>query len=742
MEEEDVVKEAYDRFQRGMEEEEENRNRAKEAIKFRDLDQWPEHVKQQRMNDPDGERPCMTLDKINQYINQVKNDQRQNKPAIKCRPIDDKGDVKVAEVVQGIIRHIEDVSRADIAYSTGTEHAVDGGFGYWRVITEYVDDDSFDQEPRIKRVRNRFSVLLDPDHQEPDGSDAKWAFIFDKVLRTEFESQYPDADPVSFTDYGEIMGDWCSDEHIIVAEYYRLVYEESTLYLSKDGRITDKDPGEAEKTRTVKTPKWEWRKLTSAEELDFRVIDCKYLPIVQVLGNEIDLDGKRRTSGMVRGAMDSMRMYNYSASAFVEMVALAPKAPWTAAAGQIENHETEWNEANRRNFSVLTYNPVLEGNVLVPMPQRNPMPGVPVGWQQLMANMEHDIQSSMGQYASNLGQQTSATSGKQELALQRKGDTGTFHYVDNVALGIRQTGRILIDMISRIYDTERVTRILGENGDEAWAMISPGQGSSVREITGKNGKKIVSYDLGVGKYDVTVTVGPAYATKRAEGAEMMANMITTRPELLNLIGDLAFRAMDTPYSDEIADRLKKMLPPELRGQVEDSDLPPDVMEAVAQAKAELDQEKQMMAAAAQEIQKLQDTAQMESNQAEKAKSLASAEIAKLNIEQSELQSAKEVFKAKVAEEDAKRRLAVIEYKDQMKEAGEQEEQERSEMEYEALKEIVQVIVGSNQELAKAVQAMQAEMARPKIKRSKVTAPSGKVYEHESIEQGIEETQES
>lgn len=635
----DLLATARKRFERCIEAETKNREKALEAIKFRNLEQWPDGIKRDRENDPEGARPCLVVDKINQYINQVKNDQRQNRPAIKVRPVDDKGDKEVAEIYQGIVRHIEDVSKADHAYDTAYEHAVDGGFGYWRIITEYTDENSFEQDIRVKRVRNRFSVYLDPDHQEPDGSDAKYGFITEWLPRDDFKATYPDADACDWESDGKDLAEWVKKDEVRIAEYFYFENVKGKLLLLEDGRSMLESEAKELMGQGVELPavikdrdttmrKVKWCKMSGKERLEERDWPGKYIPIIEVVGNELDIEGERHLSGMVRAAMDAQRIHNYSSSSFVENVALAPKAPFIAAVGQIEGQENDWQTANRRNLAVLQYQPVSVDGHPVPPPIRMPMPGISPGWQQVMANTEHDIQASLGMYSASVGEESNEKSGKAILARQREGDVANFHYIDNLARSIRHTGRILVDLIPKVYDTERVARILGEDGTHSMAMLNPEQEAPVI----KTGVKKI-YNLGIGKYDVSVTVGPSYTTKRQEAAESMVELVRAQPELMSIVGDLMIRNMDWPGADQIADRLKTMLPPQIQ-QLEDKDTDDPKMAAVhAQYESTIAQVKEEAAAFIQELQqKLQEAMSDNQDKEQKIRELTLA----VNNKQGEL----------------------------------------------------------------------------------------------------------
>lgn len=563
----DKLETARKRFTRCLEAMDNNRRRAEEADKFSaGLDQWPEEIKRERDQDM---RPCLVMDETNQYINQIKNDQRQNKAAIKVRPVDDKADKKVAEMLQGVIRHIEDVSQADIAYDTAFEHALRGGYGYWRIYTDYCDDESFDQELKIGRIRDRFSVYLDPDHQEPDGSDSKFGFVTEWIKTEDFKRDYPGFDVKSWEKDRE-YADWIKDDMIQIADYFFIKESPRTLVSLPDGSTAWKDEIpegisiDGLKTREVMVEKVIWQKINGADILEETDWVGKYVPIVEVIGNESEIEGERILTGIVTAAMDAQRMHNYAISAMVENVALAPKSSYIHAVGQLEGFEKTWADANRRNIPTLPYHPMSVDGIAVPPPQRQPPPGLSSGWAEVAMMSRGFIQASMGMYAASIGAEGQEKSGKAILARQREGDVASFHYHDNLARSIRHTGRILVDMIPKIYDTKRVVRILGEDGTPDAVMFDPMMERAMAEAQRPDGSVMMLYNPTMGKYDVSVNVGPSYSTKRQEAAETQMQMVQAAPELMPLVGDIMIRNMDWPGADQIADRLKAMLPPQIK----------------------------------------------------------------------------------------------------------------------------------------------------------------------------------
>ena len=328
--------------------------------------QWPADVLSTRgsvQGQTLNARPCLTINKLPQHIKQVTNDQRQNRPAGKVIPADDKADIEVAEIFDGLVRHIEYISDADVAYDTACENQVTFGEGYIRLYTDYCDDDSFDQDIRIGRVRNSFSVYMDPTIQDPCGSDAEWCFITEDILKEEYERDYPNAKPISSL-MAQGVGDqsvsqWINEDTIRIAEYFYAEYEKTTLNLYPNGESYYADAPESAqmaqmglaptKTRKVNRRKIKWCKINGFEILDEKEWAGKWIPVIRVVGNEFEVDGRMFVSGIVRNSKDAQRMYNYWVSQEAEMLALAPKAPFIGYGGQFECYEMQWKTPNTNN---------------------------------------------------------------------------------------------------------------------------------------------------------------------------------------------------------------------------------------------------------------------------------------------------------------------------------------------------------------------------------------------------------
>jgi len=576
--------------------------------------QWPEDILATRgavQGQTINARPCLTINKLPQHVRQVTNDQRQNRPSGKVIPVDDKADVEVAEIFNGMVRHIEYISDADVAYDTACENQVSYGEGYIRILTDFCDADSFDQDIKIGRIRNSFSVYMDPLIEDPCGSDARWCFITQHMDRDEYERLYPNATPASSIQTlgvgDQSVSQWVNEKTVTIAEYFYTEYKEKTLNLYSNGMTaflgTSMDKalkaefGEPRKSRASSQKVIKWCKINGYEVLESTEWLGKYIPVVRVVGNEYEVDGKVYVSGLVRNAKDAQRMYNYWVSQEAEMLALAPKAPFIAYGGQFEGYEHQWKTANTQNWPYLEVNPDVkdgQGQVL-PLPQRAMPPMAQTGLIQAKMGAADDIKATTGQYDSSIGATSNERSGKAILARERQTDTSTYHYVDNLARAIRYITRQIVDLIPHIYDTERIARIIGIDGETSTVKTNPDQPEPVRKIIDERGIVIEKiYNLGVGKYDVCVTTGPSYMTKRQEALEAMAQLLQGNPQLWAVAGDLFVKDMDWPGAQEIAKRLAKTIDPKLLSNPDESPEMQAAQQQIEQMGQEMNQMHQML----------------------------------------------------------------------------------------------------------------------------------------------------
>ena len=573
--------------------------------------QWPADVLATRgsvQGQTINARPCLTINKLPQHVRQVTNDQRQNRPAGKVIPVDDKADVEVAEIFDGIVRHIEYISDADVAYDTACENQVTYGEGYIRVLTEYCNDQSFDQDLRIGRIRNSFSVYMDPTIQDPCGSDAEWCFITEDLTKSEYERLYPDASPISSIMQQGVgdssLSQWLTENTVRIAEYFYYKHTPQKLHMYPNGESYFEGSPEDKhlraiglrpiKSRTVDVKKVMWLKTNGFDVLEEREWAGKWIPVIRVVGNEYEVDGRLYVSGLIRNAKDAQRMYNYWVSQEAEMLALAPKAPFIGYGGQFEGYEEKWKTANTTNWPYLEVNPdVTDGmGAVLPLPQRAQPPMASSGLLQAKAGASDDIKSTTGQYDPSLGATSNERSGKAILAREKQSDTGTYHYVDNLARAVRHVTRQLVDMIPKIYDTERIARIIGIDGETGIAKINPMQEEPVKRIVDQAGVVLEKiYNPGVGTYDVCVTTGPSYMTKRQEAMDAMSQLLQGNPQLWQVAGDLFIKNMDWPGAQEMSKRFAKTIDPKILG-ADDNDKSPELQAAEQQIQAmgaELDQ---------------------------------------------------------------------------------------------------------------------------------------------------------
>jgi hypothetical protein len=572
---EEVWKECSERLRRAIEAESENRSQGVQALEFRDGHQWPDDLYNQRKID---KRPSLTINHTNTFCRRVVNNMRQQRPRIKVHPVGDGADIEVAKVIEGIIRHIENISNASVAYDTGGESAVNIGWGYARVLTEYIDEKSRDQEIKIAAVRNTFTAYIDPAAQLPDGSDMDWFIFTQKMKRAEYNRLYPQADNKEFqhTGLGDDMTDWETKDEIRLAEYFRIARTTATLHYMSNGMNLWADEikklsaelasANVTEVGTRKSYKREvqWFRVNGAQVIEKRTLPGRYIPVVRFEGNVLDLNGRIRRKGMVADLMDPARMFNYWRTKQTEVLALTPMAPWTGAAGQFDGHP-EWNDANQKPYSRLEYEPTFieqpDGSKTpLPPPQRAQPVQVPAGFTDAAQGAQQDLQAVAGMpHEPGADTPGAVVSG---IALRRRqalSDIGHFQYYDNQTQAIAQIGRICLDYIPVYISTQRMQRILGDDGVPSMVKVN------------EKAEDKVKNDLTVGRYDVVMDTGPGYETKRQEAAETMVDLLKIAPlaEIVAKVGaDLAIRAIDAPYMDELADRIMGQTPEGLKKMME------------------------------------------------------------------------------------------------------------------------------------------------------------------------------
>ncbi|MCG7873178.1 MAG: hypothetical protein JAZ11_13865 [Candidatus Thiodiazotropha lotti] len=572
--------------------EEENRDNAEKDIRFSRLsEQWPRDILESRRKKG---QICLTINRLPSFIRQVVNNARMKKPQIKIHPVDDKGDKDTANVMNGLIRNIEYTSSADVAYDTGVESAVTAGYGYWTIGTDYANDDTFDMDIKINRVANIFSIYGDPESTAADSSDWNSAFVLDTVSESDFEKKY--GKKARKIDWGGESGltlkkgrhaGMTRNKGVVLAKWWQR-HEGSKIILE----LTNGEVIEAEsymeiahdlassgihvhKERTVKTHDVTVSTLSGAEILDQEDWPGIYIPIIPVYGDEVVVDDKRHFLSFIRDAKDPQRMLNFWRTQSTQLVALAPNAPYIGRKNSFQSDKYKWETAHKESWAYIQY----DGDV---PPVRQGFTGPPAGAIQEALNASDDIKSVLGLFDASLGARSNETSGRAIEARQREGDTSTFHFSDNHVRAIQHTGRVLIDLIPKIYSGKRMIRILGDRGtDPKVVPIGPSpeqaqmpsqsemglagfapntaQGGDQDAFTDEAEPEKI-YDLTLGKYDLVVSAGKDYQTQRLESADEMFKFLEYFPQAAPYIGHILAMNLDWPGAEEIAEQLKKMVP--------------------------------------------------------------------------------------------------------------------------------------------------------------------------------------
>ena len=560
----EILKKAKARFKQAHEAHRDDFEDCKLVQDFIAMDQWPQKIKSERESLG---RPCLTLDHLNQYVRHVVNGGLMQSRDVRVLAMSGESDDKVGEVLAGMIRQITQSSTASIAYETGLRHSCQVGFGYWRVLVQPIVGSEGLQEITIRKIKDPRMVLIDPFCDYPDGRDAQYCFVLSKMTEAEFKDQYGDDAEIGSwqeMDAAKVLP-WITEGAIVVAEYY---------YRDADG--------------TVK-----FAVLSPTAVLQQGLHHGNVMPIVRSVGEEYEVEGKHRLRGLINlSSMDAQRAYNYSSSAFIEAVALAPLAPFVAEEGQVEQYQQEWKEAHRVPRAVLRYKGVSVSGQVLPPPQRSAPAGIPDGWQGMMTNLISDQQMIMGlAQPSVLGTGGSPVqSGAGVNAQQAPGEINSYHLINHWHNAIEQTGRIILAMIPHVYTEAQAVKITGDDGVMTTAMLNPVQEQTFKEMTDTYSKVLsTSYNINIGRYDVAMSTGPSSASKRQEANKTLMTVVNAFPELMKVAGDLVVGSMDMAGADVLAKRLKGLLPP---GTTEDASGQLAIIQQMQQENAQMKEQMQ------------------------------------------------------------------------------------------------------------------------------------------------------
>lgn len=617
--------------------------------------QWDHETRVDRRQ---ASRPVITINRFPQAINQVVESERRARGAVQINPVDNGADIETAETLQGIIRHIEDKSGASAIYITAAEHQATMGRGYWRVVTEPVDERSFEMQIRLKWVRNPFMMFCDPAAKEPDRRDIRYAFVVNDMPKDEYSAKYGAESATSLSEFltaGTVEPDWNPEGHVRVAEYF---YVEETPDRLLQLEITDPDILAVVQELTPKVllpvlkselpaewggklpPAFEivderdtmrsqikWALIDAEKVLEGnedktagRDVDGQWIPIVQVLGEELDIDGEVDLRGVVRDGRDPQRVYNYEVTSLVETIQLGRTAPWVGYTGQFKGHEKKWSTANTKNWPYLEANPIVAGGQVAPLPQRIVQEPPILAISQAIQQADNDFKTTTRWHDASLGERGPQESGVAIARRQQQDESANAHFPEHMNRAKTFTGDLLIDLIPKTYDTPRILKILGADNTRQTVLVHGGNVPEgfdpQQQIEGVSG----IYDLGKGTYDVTVTVGPSFQSKRQEVSAQLAEIIGKNPEIAPMFLDIYFENIDSPVAHKLAKRAAKLLPPQLQDEDATSESAPADLQKIQELEQALEQAGQLL----QEAQRRSET---DAVKAEAMKELKMADVA-------------------------------------------------------------------------------------------------------------------
>ena len=616
------------RFKRASEAEQAQRELILEAKKFRAGQQWPDAIRIQRQGGQaiqgkaaEPARPCLTIDRISAPVRQVSNTVRAANFAIDVHPNGFGADDETARILKGLLRQIQNDARGEDPIEWAADGAAEGGLGWFRLYADYCYDDPdgvppeslFDQDLKLGRIRNSLAIYADPSAVLPTKADMRFAFEVEDLSKAEFRHKYGEDKLVTLDEFrstGDQDG-WVGDDVVRIANYWTCDYDEVKAYLAPDGQVTiaTKRPEgfdkETWRERVIYQPRVQCRKITACDVLERWEWPGTRIPLFPILGEELNVDGRTVLRGVIASAMDPQRMVNYLYSGVVEQSALGSKSPYIVAAGQIDNYKHIWQNANTSNFAYLPYDPVSIAGTAVQEPHRESVEPPIQAMVQLLQISEEAIKATTSIYDPSLGNTNPREkSGRAIMALQQQADHANSNYVDNVQRAMVDCGTEMVRLCPIFYDRPgRVLKIAGIDDQPEQVVLGPppqqmgmggqvgmaapagmgqpnpaGGGAPLPPQSGAGGgipapggqaSQLAAglngfYDLSKGNYSVTVAVSKSFTTKREEGAAVMGDMISKNPQLLQIVGDLFFKALDTPFSQAISERFEKLLPPQIQ----------------------------------------------------------------------------------------------------------------------------------------------------------------------------------
>lgn len=571
----ELIAKSLKRYKITYDSEAETRKQGLEDLQFSiGTGQWDSAVKSNR--EIDG-KPCLTVNRIPTFLRQYTGEERQHRPAMLVDPVGDGADEEVAEIIQGVLRHTEVVSFADTVYDNSYDMMLRIGWDYWRINTDYITETSFDQEPRIAGIENPFAVYMSPIRQ-PDGTDPLWCHVVQDLSKEEYEEKYGKSQMARLhfpTDMGNAEPNWVTKDGARIAEYWWLELEGKVLCQLEDGTTCFKQDLKGRRSldeRDTVTRKVCCVKHNAIEVLERYEYQGRYIPILELNGVRLNVNGKIYKAGMVRDARDAQRIYDFMVTRAVEQVDLQGKDPLFVPEGGNKNHEEEYRQMNKKSYPYMYYVPYDADGKPLPPPSRANRNVDIQAIQSLVQQADYDMKAVIGVYGTGPGEQGAPNeSAFAVMTREQQTNTGTVNWSDNLNRTIRWQGKILIDLWPKVVPAARIQRIIKPDDDVKQAIVFNSQHSSAEDaqklLDGKALKKV--YDIGSGLYDVTMSTGPQYRTARQEGFRALMSLVSAKPELAPMMMDVLMKYADWPGAHILGERFKKMLPPNLQDDGDD-----------------------------------------------------------------------------------------------------------------------------------------------------------------------------
>ncbi|HAV2808290.1 portal protein [Acinetobacter baumannii] len=541
-------------------------------------------------------KPSLEFNLCRAYCRQQINTQRQNRAQVKVVPVDNGADADKANIIEGLIKDTEESSDAESAYDQAAENAVYGAIGFFRIVTDYVSELSFNQEPRFMTVHNPHAWYISPQSKALDGSDARWAVGGEWVDKDIIEAKYGASAVVDFamSEYS----DWCNteDKTVLIVEYFKIEEVSDELWMLEDGTTNYKSAlldefGVSEdelkplvtNSRSTTRTEVKWYKASGSKVLEETVFPGKYIPVIPVYGEVTYIGEERYLHSLVHFAKDPQRLYNYWKSTEAQILQKNQDDILVVDPKGVSGHEEEWRDPSK--FAAVHYKHIDDNQQSIPAPYRIGAAQPPVGVLNAAESAKVAITDILNMHAPIMGGDSQEVSGVAIGMRQRQSETAQFHLQDNLNKSIRHAGRILLGLYQALYTVPMVRRIIGADGE-----------AKQINLFDKTADGVLA-DVTIGRYDVRMDTGPSFNTQREQNFALMMQLLSMNPQLFSLIGDILLQNSPLLNAKEISERIRSTMPPQVLGKGEQID--PE------QAKAQIQQLDQLVQKMTADIEMLQ-----------------------------------------------------------------------------------------------------------------------------------------